>query len=47
MKELSPYEQYQLIRWGNVIPETPDNANDSKDWFERTAEIIEYENLNP
>lgn len=44
MNELTTYEQYQLERWGNYIPETPDNSSTGKSWFERQAEIIEQQN---
>ncbi len=47
MNELTAYENYQLLKWGNIIPETPDTSVVNKDWFEREMEIKEYENLNP
>lgn len=44
---MTAYELFQLERYGNIIPETPDNSPVEKSWFERQAEIIESEKANP
>lgn len=46
MNELSAYEYWQLIKKGNIIPESEDIEPEGDNWFERQAEIIESENQN-
>lgn len=43
MKQLSVYEIWQSEKFGTIIPETPDNTSDSKDWFETQNEIRELD----
>lgn len=42
---LTPFEQWQMERYGNFIPERPEIETNETTYFERQIELYEYNEI--